>query len=97
MKSRSNHDLVYLDQNILGLLNSGKVRLDGAGYTWVFSDIHFEGIARGSRTDLLEELAWINVGLRTRNQPIPSGLVLDRTTPHAAAGFSLHPVPRHFR
>lgn len=60
MKTRSNDDLVYLDQNILGLLNSGKVRLDGADYTWVFSDIHFEEIAHGSRTDLLDELARIN-------------------------------------
>jgi hypothetical protein len=49
--------LVYIDQNIVGYLDSGRFKLEGEGCRWMYSSVHFGEIARGSRRDLLGQLA----------------------------------------
>ena len=59
MKTCDRASLVYIDQNIIGLLNEKRVKLEGDGFVWVYSDVHLEEIERGDCRQLLGDLARI--------------------------------------
>lgn len=71
--------LAYLDQNILGYIRENKICGEAPGMTWVYSEVHFEEIARGGMTELLDVLAEIGAK-RIEWNPGPNSLA----DPHGA-------------
>lgn len=76
---------VYLDQNILGHVQDGSIRLDRIeGVRWIYSNEHFEEIRRGSDRSFLDTLRLLRAQ-RMEVQLDAEGRILDQAITHPYA------------